>query len=214
MKPITEKTGQSGLPYLELCHNGSVAHIYLHGAHVLHYQPAGEKPVLWHSRKSAFEAGQPIRGGVPLCWPWFCAHPSDKSQPFHGPVRLSKWTLKNSALTDESTSVTLQSPAAGKLGFSLELTVELGRELTLTLAAKNISDGPLSLTEALHTYFAVGDIPRVSISGLDGVQYIDKTADEAVAEQAGEITFSAETNRIYFDTAGECIIHDPEWNRR
>src|SRR6056297_2971266 len=188
MKPITEKTGQSGLPYLELCHNGSVAHIYLHGAHVLHYQPAGEKPVLWHSRKSAFEAGQPIRGGVPICWPWFCAHPSDKSQPFHGPVRLSKWTLKNSALTDESTSVTLQSPAAGKLGFSLELTVELGRELTLTLAAKNISDGPLSLTEALHTYFAVGDISGVSVSGLDGVQYIDKTADERVVKQEGNIT--------------------------
>ena len=211
---ISEKTGHGGLSYIELCHDGSVAHVYLHGGHVLHYQPAGMKPVLWHSQKSAFEDGKPIRGGVPICWPWFCAHPSDSSRPFHGPVRLSAWTLKDSAVTDESTSITLQCPAASELGFSLDLTVELGSALTLTLKTKNVSDAPLPLTEALHTYFAVGDISRISISGLEEVQYIDKTANELVLTQKGAVTFSKETNRIYFDTAGECTIQDSEWNRR
>jgi len=213
MNKINEKKGRGGLPYLELCHRESFAHVYLHGGHVLHYQPAGQKPVLWHSRRSAFEDGKPIRGGIPLCWPWFCAHPSDKSQPFHGPVRLSEWTLKDSSVTEESVWVTLKSPAA-ETGLCAELTVELGSALTLTLAARNISDAPQPLTEALHTYFAVGDIAKVSIAGLDGVRYIDKTADEAVVEQQGGISFAAETNRIYFDTTGESIIHDHEWNRR
>jgi len=212
---ISEKTGHGGLSYLELCHEGSVAHVYLHGAHVLHYQPAGEAPVLWQSQKSRFEAGEPIRGGVPICWPWFGAHPTEEHLPGHGLVRHSEWIPKNSSVTDESTSITLQSPVAEEVGASLELVVELGSALTLTLITKNVSGAPLPLTEALHTYFAVSDISNVSISGLEEQQYIDVLpSDRPTLKQEGAITFSAETDRIYFDTAEECIICDSGLNRR
>ena len=215
MNKINEKTGQGGLPYLELCHNGAVAHVYLHGGHVLHYQPAGEKPVLWHSQKSVFKDGAPIRGGVPVCWPWFGPHPSEPSLPMHGPVRLSEWTQKTASVTDEATSITLESPVAEQFGASLTLTVELGMALSITLITKNISDGPLAVAEALHTYFAVSDIDPVSISGLEGTQYIDKVpADLPTLQQEGAITFVSETNRVYLDTTGACTIHDPGWNRR
>jgi D-hexose-6-phosphate mutarotase len=212
---ISEKTGHGGLSYLELCHKGSVAHVYLHGAHVLHYQPAGEAPVLWHSQKSFFKDGAPIRGGIPICWPWFGPHPSDSCFPMHGPVRLSEWIPVSSSVTEESTSIILQSPVPGEFGASLELTVELGRALSLTLNTKNISDTPLSVTEALHSYFAVSDIAQVSIEGLEGTHYVDKVpADLPTLKQEGAITFASETNRIYFDTTGECIIDDRGLNRR
>jgi D-hexose-6-phosphate mutarotase len=215
MNHINEKAGHGGLPYLELCHKGAVAHVYLHGAHVLHYQPDGEKPVLWHSQKSAFEDGKPIRGGVPVCWPWFGAHPSDGSMAFHGPVRLSAWTLEDSAITDKAASITLHCLTAEEFGISLSMTVELGSALTLTLNAKNTGNSIFPLTEALHSYFSVSDISNISVSGLEDVYYIDKVPEGfPVVKQAGEVTFSAETNRIYFDTLGECIIHDSAWNRR
>jgi len=212
---ISEKTGHGGLSYLELCHKGSVVHVYLLGAHVLHYQPVGEAPVLWQSQKSWFEAGEPIRGGVPICWPWFGAHPTEENLPGHGLVRHAEWIPKDSSVTDESTSITLQSPAAEDAGASLELVVELGNALTLTLTTKNVSGAPLPLTEALHTYFAVSDISKVSISGLEEQLYIDALpSDRPTLKQEGAITFSAEMERIYFDTAEECIIHDSGLNRR
>jgi D-hexose-6-phosphate mutarotase len=133
----------------------------------------------------------------------------------HGPVRLSEWTPTDSSVTDKSTSVTLQSLDAEEFGVSLKLVVELGDALTLTLTTKNSSDAPLPLTEALHSYFAVSDIDQVSISGLEGAQYIDKVASGLLTlKQEGAITFASETNRVYFDTTGECIIHDNGSNRR
>ena len=212
---ITEKEGHGGLRYLELRHEGSVAHVYPHGGHVSNYQPAGQAPVLWLSQQSWFERDKPIRGGVPICWPWFGARPSDPGLPSHGVARLSEWTPGASRVTDESTAISLRCPAAAEFGASLELLVVLDDALSITLTTVNTGPAPLPLTEALHTYFAVSDISNVSITGLEGQRYIDSLKSERpVLEQNGPITFAAETDRIYIDTTEECVIHDAGLNRR
>lgn len=212
---IAFKTGNGGLRYLELCHNGAEARVYLHGAHVLHYQPAGQAPVLWQSRKSYFEPNKPIRGGVPVCWPWFGAHPCDASRPAHGIARLTEWVPVASGASADATSLTLRFPAAQGLSAIADLTVVLGEDLQITLATTNTGDADLPLSEALHSYFAVSDIRAVSVAGLDGLPYIDTVpAGRPVRTQTGPVTFTGETDRVYTNTTGECVILDPGMNRR
>ncbi len=206
---IRLKTGQGGRPYLDLRFNGAEAHLYLHGGHVLHYQPAGQSPVLWQSEKSWFEPGKPIRGGIPICWPWFGPHPDDPKQPAHGVARLIEWEPVRSAATAEATSVTLKLPASAYPDASLQLTVELSHQLSVTLTTTNTSDKELHFAEALHTYFAIQDIHAVTITGLEGQRYIDKlAADKSLQTQNGPISFSAETDRVYTRTPHTCTLID------
>lgn len=213
---ITLKTGIGGLRFLELRCRGSEAHVYLHGAHVLHYQPAGHTPVLWHSQKSFFEANKPIRGGVPVCWPWFGAHPSDASRPAHGFARLREWEpVTSSAPAEEATSVTLQLPTSPDVQALATLTVILKETLTITLKTVNTGAEDLPLSEALHSYFAVSDVRNISLTGLDGQRYIDTVpAGHPVLTQSGPVTFTSETDRLYVDTQHACTIFDPGLKRR
>ena len=212
---ITLKTGHGGLSYFELRCSGAEAHVYLHGAHVLHYQPAGQAPVLWQSRKSFFEPGKPIRGGIPVCWPWFGAHPESGGRPIHGLARITGWTPTASSATADATSLTLQMPALPGIQAAAELTVVLADDLQVSLTTTNAGSEPLTLSEALHSYFAVCDIRNVSVHGLEGEQYIDTLpASLPVLTQRGPITFTEETDRIYINTSRECSIHDPAMKRR
>ena len=211
---IALKEGQGGLRYLELRFNGAEVHLYLHGAHVLHYQPAGQSPVLWQSRASAFEAGKPIRGGIPVCWPWFGAHPEDPAQPAHGVARLIEWEPVDSTATSEATTATLQLPASYYPNAALQLTVELSEQLSVILTTTNTQEVELTYAEALHSYFSIGDIHAVTVAGLDGQSYINQIASsDGLQKQSGPIAFSAETDRIYTDTTDECIVTDPSLNR-
>ncbi len=212
---ITLKKGCGDLRYLELLFNGAEAHIYLHGAHVLHYQPAGQRPVLWQSEKSLFEPGKPIRGGIPVCWPWFGPHPNDPEQPAHGFVRLTEWELVSTSATAEATIVTLQFPDAScPQGISLQLTVELSDRLSVSLATTNNSKTDFKFSEALHSYFSIQDIHRVIVSGLEGQQYIDKLSTiSSPQQQNGSISFSAETDRVYINTPHTCILVDEVFKR-
>ncbi|MBM4152663.1 MAG: dihydroxy-acid dehydratase, partial [Kiritimatiellaceae bacterium] len=155
---VTLKTGQGGLPYLELRCNGAEAHVYLHGGHVLHYQPAGQAPVLWQSEKSFFEPGKPIRGGIPICWPWFGPNPNDPQKPAHGFARLVEWKPIHSSATDTETLVVLQLPEECCAEALLQITVKLSQQLSVVLTTTNRQNSPFSFAEALHTYFAIGDI--------------------------------------------------------
>ena len=212
---VTAKTGKGGLRYLELLCNGAEAHVYLHGAHVLHYQPAGQAPVLWHSQKSWFEANKPIRGGIPVCWPWFGPHPSDTTQPAHGFVRLAEWEPVASSATPKATTLTLRYPGSKEVKATVELTVILADSLTVTLTTTNTGTMPIPLSEALHTYFAVSDIRTISVTDLEGQQYIDAlSAGRPVRTQTGSITFAEETEQVYINTDSECTILDPGMKRR
>jgi len=209
------KSGLGGLPYFELHWNGAEAHLYLHGAHVLHYQPAGQQPVLWQSEASWFEPGKPIRGGIPVCWPWFGAHPTEPDQPSHGFVRLTEWEPISTSATEESTIATLQFPASGSpQGISLQLRVELSEQLSVSLITANNSGADFMFSEALHCYFSIRDIRSVIILGLEDQRYLDSLyRGSSPQQQSGPISFSAETDRIYIDTPHTCTIVDEVFKR-
>ncbi len=211
---IALKNGHGNMPYLELCFNRAEVHLYLHGAHVLHYQPAGQPPVLWQSKSSLFEPGKPIRGGIPVCWPWFGTHPNDPKQPLHGVARLAEWEPMHSSATSKVTTATLKLPASAYPDVSLQLTVELSDHLSVTLTTINNRDTDMNFTEALHSYFAVQDIHAVTVTGLEGQRYIDKlSSDKSLQTQNGPISFSAETECVYIDTPHPCTVNDTALNR-
>jgi glucose-6-phosphate 1-epimerase len=207
------------------------AEIYLHGAHLTHWQPAGEAPVLFLSDRSAFVPDKPIRGGVPLIFPWFGARtatpenprPEDQRTdgPSHGFARLEDWTLAFAALSGDNLHLTFtlaptaQSRALGFDHFRLAYEVVLGRTLTLRLTVANDAAHPLRIEEAFHTYFAVGDAEQVSILGLQGVDFLDKTDHFARKHQADPaVTFRAETDRPYLNTTATVTLEDPILERR
>ena len=213
--------GGGGLPRIEIANQLGAAHVYLHGAHVSHFQPAGQQPVLWLSAKSLFANDKPIRGGVPLCWPWFGPHSERKDVPGHGFARLKTWSLSETAqLSDGRTRAVLTladdvaSMAQWPHAFRLRYTVTVGRELELDLRVDNPGATPFSYEEALHTYLTVSDVRQTSVDGLAGIAYLDKVRDFARLVQEGAVTFTAETDRIYLDTVATCTVVDQVGKRR
>jgi glucose-6-phosphate 1-epimerase len=208
------EAGQGGLTKAVVATPVASGEIYLHGAHVTSWQPAGHEPVLWMSRSSLFQPGKPIRGGVPICFPWFGPHASDPSAPAHGFARTALWEVAEARPAAEGgISMTLQTRIDS---FSVRFTVEFGSALQMTLLTE---PGPGSSTglrfeDALHTYFSVSDVRNVSVSGLEQVPYIDKVDGAAEKPATGTaIEFTGETDRVYLRTDSECHLHDPGRNR-
>jgi glucose-6-phosphate 1-epimerase len=162
------------------------AAIYLQGAHLTHWQPTGQQPVLFLSRKSDFAPGKPIRGGVPIAFPWFATDSkADRYQgkpgPSHGFARIQEWTPSFAALAGDDLHLTFTlapSELSRQMGFDrfrLAFELMIGRTLTMKLAVANDADTPLVFEEALHTYFAVVDVHETTVTGLEPTSYIDKT---------------------------------------
>ncbi len=198
------------------------AAIYLHGAHVAHWTPRGAEPVLFLSSKSLFESGKAIRGGVPVIFPWFGPRADGQAGPMHGFARTAEWAVESAALRDDGSVEIVfalePSEATRALGydrFHLRYHVTVGQTLKMELETRNDGPAPLVFQEALHTYFAVADIHRASVSGLGGVTYIDKTDSfERKQQGAAPIHITAETDRVYLNTHGACVIDDPAGGRR
>ena len=197
------------------------AEIMLQGAHLIHWQPENEDAVIWLSEDASFEHGKSIRGGVPVCWPWFGAHASDESFPAHGYARTVPWELLNvSQLPDARTQLDfrlIENKKTRQLwpyNTELIITYIIGRDLEISLMTKNLHDKPVELSEALHTYFKVGDVSKISVTGLDACHYLDKTDDFSDKKQVGEIHVADEVDRVYIDTSSEVCIDDPVLNRR
>jgi D-hexose-6-phosphate mutarotase len=189
--------------------------------------------VLFVSRESAQALGQPIRGGIPVCWPWFGPHPADPALPNHGFVRTRLWSVEETATGGgdrggpgageaPETELTLrlvddeETRARWPHPFSVRLVVRLGRSLGVALEAQHTGvrgDPPVTCTGALHTYLAVGDVSRISVRGLEGVRYVDKAGGGAVREQEGPVTIGGETDRVYLGTAGPVTVDDPVLGR-
>lgn len=194
-----------------------------HGAHAWSYQPAGQAPVLWQSAKSWFADGQPIRGGVPVCFPWFGPGASGDKQPGHGFARLHTWHLSDIKDTidrdgrllveyqiDEAmTGAQEHFPHPYSATFRAKFTPEY---LGLTMLVHNPGDEPFTFESALHTYLVVGDVREVALSGLDGATYLDKVAGGS-AVQAGAVTITGETDRVYTSTA-DVVLDDPVLGRK
>lgn len=211
----------SGLIYLEATTPQATATVYLQGAHLAAWQPAGEQPVLFLSRRSHFEPGVPIRGGVPISFPWFAGRHDGKTGPAHGFARIQDWTLAFAALAgdDLHLSFTLAPTALSReLGydnFRVAYQLTIGRTLTMQLTVANDADAPLLFEEALHTYYAVGDVREVSVTGLESTAFVDKTDNmqEKPAAHA-PLTFASATDRVYPNTDAACVLHDAAGRRR
>lgn len=187
--------------------------LYLHGAHVTHWQPSGQKPVLFLSKHSSFEPGKPIRGGVPICFPWFGANAGDSSLPMHGLARVKEWTLEHAAVEPEGIIEAELHTTVER--FDLAYFVRASDELQLRLKVRNMSSQLQQYEVALHTYLAVGDVRQVFITGLGRRRFIDKTRDGAVfVQERGPVGIDRETDRVYLDTIQSVVVHDPIWKRR
>lgn len=197
------------------------ARIALHGAHVLHFQPAGEAPLLWLSETAVFREGKAIRGGIPICWPWFGPDPSGQNRPAHGFARDRFWTLDQVQHEPQSgTQLQFSLPASEVIRalwphpFKLSLAVSVGRRLELRLRMQNLGDTTMRCSGALHSYFSVTDIANTRVSGLDGRPYLDQLDGHARKLQKGEITIAREVDRIYVDTPDTVTIDDAGHQRQ
>ncbi len=200
----------------------ATASISLSGGHVLAWQPkSSAEPVIWLSEQAKVEPGKSIRGGVPVCWPWFGAHRSEASYPAHGYARTAAWeVLEAKQLDSGETQVTLglandaTVQRFGPEGAGVRLSVTVGDTLRIALITSNESEKDFELSEALHTYFYISDVASVSVLGLDGVEYLDKVDDFSRKTQVGEVTLKAETDRVYLNTESVCVIDDKGLGRR
>lgn len=198
------------------CSTGSGS-VYDHGAHVVAWTPTDGAPVLWLSELSEFSPDSPIRGGVPICWPWFSLGPNGDRLPMHGVARTRRWAFLGSHEAAQSVTAHYRLDAAdvAPSQVQVDFTASFGASLRLELHVTNRSTVPFAYEEALHAYLAVGDVRRVEIEGLDGCAYLDKVAAGGPANrtQLGEVHLSAETDRIY-RTSGLVEVRDPVLGRR
>ena len=194
----------AGLPLLVVENALGRAVIALQGAHVMSFQPTGKDELLWLSPLTQLSDGVPIRGGIPLCLPWFGPGPDGKSM--HGFARTKAWTVAAAErLSSGATRLVLElggDASTSELwphAFVFHLKIEVGTTLSMTLEFDNHGVDKAPVAFAFHTYFAVPDVAKVRISGLDGTVYIDKIEAFARKTQAGDVTISAATDRIYLD---------------
>jgi glucose-6-phosphate 1-epimerase len=200
---------------------GTAATIYLHGAHVASFHPHGGEELLWLSQKSHWMPDKPIRGGVPLCFPWFGPNAANPTLPAPGFARTRPWTLHSVEKNAEggvSATLQLDSTTATRAfwpyTFTLLHRITVGRDLRMALEMHNHGKTPFTFEEAQHTYFAVGDVRQLAVKGLAGAAYIDKVDGQKQKRQEGDIAIAAETDRVYLDTAAPITIEDPLKRRR
>ena len=217
---IAFRPGPCGEPIAVLVEEHGSCEVSLYGAHVLSYRPTGHSPVLWLAKDFlATPPGKAIRGGIPVCWPWFGAHPSGAGAS-HGFARTARWNLLRTDYDSYSTSLSLlleDSPEPRALwphAFRLQLDVSVGANLKVALTTENTGAEPFAITEALHAYFRVKDVREAKVTGLDGVRYLDKAPGGVDKVQSGDIAFSAETDRVYVGTTGECFVDDAAIGRK
>ncbi|MFC7406871.1 D-hexose-6-phosphate mutarotase [Georgenia alba] len=220
---VTLENGEGGLPVLRVETARATGEVYLHGGQVTGWTPAGHAPVIWTSPRARFEPDAAIRGGIPLCFPWFGPGREPEMRPAHGFARLADFTLLEAREDDGDVALTLRltdEDAAGLPGtdvwpFPFELTcqVRFGSTLRVAVTTRNTSAHVRSYEEAQHAYLAVQDVRDVRITGLDGAPYLDKVGTPGPHTQRGELTFAGETDRIYGSTS-DVTVHDPGLGRR
>lgn len=211
--------GPGGLPVVDLKTDEAHARVCLHGAHVMEFGVADGPPVLWMSGASRFCEGEPIRGGIPVCWPWFGVHPSREDLPPHGFARRCMWDVAGVETgADRCTLRLFLESSSGTRAmwdreFELNLIVSVDRNLQVKLRARNKGADPVEATAALHTYLNVSDITDIRIEGLAGCPYLDTVGAGGRGVQEGPITIAAETDRVYQGTENDCVLRDPGFGR-
>lgn len=194
------------------------AAVALFGGQVLSFVPAGQEEVLWVSPQRA-ALPTPIRGGTPVCWPYFGRQGQDTSVPAHGLVRTLPWQLTGARGEDDGSVVLdLEPPPLDGLALRLRMTLRIGRTLEQRLVTENVGTAPVHYTEALHNYFHVSDVMQVRVDGLDGLTYLDKNDAMAAHVQHGHWTLQdprdpGRSDRLYAGAGGHYRLVDPGLGR-
>ena len=204
---IDENSGD--YPIIVIHNDDAEARIALHGAHVLSYIPQRQQPVIFTSQEAIYREGKAIRGGIPLCWPWFGAHPSESSQPSHGHARTAFWRLEKADSDGDISTLTL---SFGHGDLAAVVTISVGVSLEVSLTTTNTGSETSTIGGALHSYFQVSHIENVSLTGLDNIHYTDTLTDTAEVQQ-GEIKIDEEIDNIYHDSTDTITLYDKQWNR-
>lgn len=210
---IAFRDGIAGHPNVVMASQYGTCEISLYGANVLSYRPVGNGPVLFLSKASRSEEGVPVRGGIPICWPWFGALPGHPELPGHGFARTSLWTVVETSYSDEGTGLVLglkDSAATRKIwphAFELKLVVEIGESLRLELTTGNVNDEPIRYTQGFHPYFRIRDIRQVEVEGVEGAKRKNfLTGAESVQE--GRLLIDGEMDSLFYPHKNGCAIHD------
>lgn len=213
LSEVTFSQNEQGVVFVHINSELASATVSLHGAHVCHFLPKGEKPLLWMSESTPYQPGKAIRGGVPVCWPWFGPHPD--GLPQHGFARTSRWLLSNiEKMSSGEVKVELllrdshESKEVWPHAFELTLSVVVGSELEMSLHTKNTGDSSFVIGGALHTYFAIEDISKTRIEGLSDTRFFSKVSGEDNLLQLGDVLIDQEVDRVYKETVSDCLIHD------
>jgi glucose-6-phosphate 1-epimerase len=212
--------GNGGLAKLHITSPAATGEMYLHGAHVTAWKPRDAEEVLFVSVKSHWENGRAIRGGVPICFPWFANKANDPHAPAHGFVRTTTWQLESIVQAGDAVSVNMFTESNDNTrrwwpaDFRLVHRATFGTQLSLELVATNTGSTSLQFEEALHTYFRVGQVEKTQLHGLDTVHFVDKTDSNRMKAQKGPIVLTSETDRVYLNTKGSIALDDHALRRR
>jgi D-hexose-6-phosphate mutarotase len=215
------RSGPGALVIAQIETEESSGEITLHGGHVTSWRPRGQAPVLWMSESSHFHRDKAIRGGIPICWPWFGDHAEDHTKPAHGFARTSMFSVvRTYQLVDGGCGIELglcEAPETRPLwpdAFSLSLSVEMGTSLSVELTTHNTSSVDATYAAALHSYLHVGDVEQVTVDGLANNLYLDKVDGFVRKLQDKAPTIQGETDRVYLETEEDLVLVDPVLKRR
>lgn len=213
---ITFEQTEQDVVLIHVNHPLATATISLQGGQVLEWKPRSQvEPVLWSADSTHWLSGRAIRAGVPICWPWFGAHPTEQASPAHGYARLCDWEVAEISMESLGTididlrmMPTHEVATRYPLNASLVSRISVGEALSISLTTTNTGEAPVTITEALHAYFNVGEIDDIQIEGIEGNDFIDLIDQNIRKTQVGAIRFTGETGRVYLNTLNECFIVD------
>ncbi len=219
---LTFIEGTGGLPMIQISNSKAKALVSIYAGQVLSYKPNNEpEDLMFLSEKAYYQAGKAIKGGAPICWPWFGADPEGLGRPGHGFVRNRLWNVVSTEITTEGdikiTLGLIDTPETQEIwphSFTFTQEITIGSSLNLELITSNTGTKPFTITQAFHTYFKIGDISQIHILGLEGCNYIDKIDNSSQKQQTGAITINTEVDRIYLDVQSMLVIDDAVLKRR
>ncbi len=216
--------GNGAMPRVQITSSSCEGEMYLHGAHVTSWKPAGAEELLFLSSKSRWEEGQAIRGGIPICFPWFRGKADDPKAPAHGFVRTTAWQLEaiveSESENGSGVTVTMFTESNERTRrwwpgeFRLVHRVTFGSELRLELECSNQGTAPFRFEEALHTYNRVADVNDVRLQGLEGVSYLDNVDSNKEKTQSGDVAVVAQTDNAFLNTQKAVDLSDSKMHRR
>ena len=214
--------GKGGFPVIEIKNEHAKATISLYAGQVLSFQPANQtQDMMFLSSQAYYTEGKAIKGGVPICWPWFGPDPEEKGRSNHGFVRNRMWEMREIESSQDGSTVVVMgltdTPETRKIwdcAFDLTIAITVSSSLTIELTTHNTGDKSFEITQALHTYFRIGDISQVRVLNLEDTSYLDKVDGGKNKTQTGAISFNSECDRIYLDVPSQIVIDDLALGRK